>query len=99
MAMIEAAATRSPRTLVFKESSEADSPVKKRAGIVPIPNANIVRNPPTELCVVAAFIIMAQESMQGKNPAASPRAILLNAPRERKRGGSQRLNKDRGPVD
>ena len=76
MAMTEIAATRSPRSLTFKESREAESPIKKRAGIVPSPNVNIVRNPPPGLCVVAALIIMAQESRQGKKPVRNPKAIF-----------------------
>jgi len=99
MAMIETAATRSPRNLILKESSEADSPVKKRAGIVPNPNANIVRNPPTELCVVAALMIMAQESMQGKNPVPTPKATLLTTRWDRRREESQRAIKDPGVAD
>ena len=77
MAIIEIAATRSPRNLALKERSEVDNPGKKRTGIVPNPKANIVRNPPTGLWVVAALMIMAQESRQGKNPAANPKATLL----------------------
>ena len=97
--MIEAAATRSPRNLVLKESREADNPVKKRAGIVPIPNANIVRNPPTELCVVAAFIIMAQESMQGKKPVRNPKATFDAARLDRRREESERAIRDPGVAD
>ena len=99
MAMTEIAATRSPRNLAFKERRDADNPGKKRAGIVPNPKENIVRSPPMGLCVVAALMIIAQESMQGKNPAASPKATLLTIRRDRKREGSQRRNRDPGLID
>ncbi len=88
------AATRSPRNRTFKESREAERPMEKRAGTVPSPNVNMVRNPPRGLWVVAALIIMAQESMQGKNPVRSPRAIFEAELRERKKGEILRAIKD-----
>ena len=96
MAMTETAAARSPRNLTFKESREAESPVKKRAGIVPRPKANIVRNPPMRLGMVAALMIMAQESMQGKKPVRNPRAIFDAARRDRRREESRAGNKRPG---
>ncbi len=86
MAMIEAAATRSPRNLVLMESREAESPVRNRAGTVPSPKKTMVKKPGSGCWVVAAFTTMAQESMQGKKPVANPRANLEIRRRDWKRG-------------
>ena len=97
--MTETAAARSPRNLTFKESREAETPVKKRAGTVPRPKANIVRKPPTRLCMVAALMIMAQESMHGKKPVRNPKASFDAGRRDRRREEAQRAIKDPGPAD
>ena len=97
--MTETAAARSPRNLTFKESREAESPVKKRAGIVPRPKANIVRNPPMRLGMVAALMIMAQESRHGKKPAKNPKAAFEAKRWDRKREGSERVINDLGFAD
>ena len=76
MAMTERAAARSPKNLIFRVRSEAERPVKKRTGVVPRPKKAMVKNPMMEFWVVAALRIIAQESMQGKNPVATPRANL-----------------------
>ena len=76
MAMTEKAATRSPRNLIFRVRREAERPVKKRTGTVPRPKEAMVENPIMGFWVVAALIIIAQESMQGKNPVDTPRASL-----------------------
>ncbi len=76
MAMTERAATRSPKNLIFRVRSEAERPAKKRAGTVPSPKKAIVRNPRMGFWVVAALMIIAQESMHGKNPVDTPRANL-----------------------
>jgi len=99
MAMIEAAATRSPRNLVLMESKEADSPVRNRAGTVPSPKKTMVKNPGSGCWVVAAFTTMAQESMQGKKPVANPRANLEIRRWDWKRGGKIFRQKDSGPGE
>ena len=76
--MSDRAAIFSPRILTFMERKEAETPVANRAGTVPRPKATMVRKPRGRLCVVAAFAIMAQESPQGRNPVARPRAILAS---------------------
>ncbi len=76
MAMTERAAARSPKSLIFRVRREAERPVKKRAGIVPKPKKAMVKNPMIGFWVVADLMIIAQESMQGKNPMAAPRANL-----------------------
>ncbi len=76
MAMTERAATRSPKNLIFKVRREAERPIKKRTGTVPRPKKAMVKNPMMGFWVVAALMIIAQESMQGKNPVATPRANL-----------------------
>jgi hypothetical protein len=43
---------------------------------VPRPKKAMVKNPMMGFWVVAALMIIAQESMQGKNPVATPRANL-----------------------
>ena len=99
MAMTERAAARSPRSLAFRERREAESPIKKSAGIVPRPKANIVRNPPTRLGMVAALMIMAQESMQGKKPVRNPKATFDAARLDRRREESERAIRDPGVAD
>ena len=99
MAITEAAATRSPRNLIFRDNREAESPVRKRAGTVPSPKETMVRNPAKRLWVVAALMTMAQESMQGRKPTAKPKAILEAIRCDRKRGGNNLPKKDPGPND
>jgi len=99
MTITETAAARSPRNLTFTESREAETPVKKSAGIVPRPKAIIVRNPPMRFSMVAALMIMAQESMQGKKPVKKPRAAFDAGRRDRKREESRRAIKDPGVAD
>ena len=99
MTMTETAAARSPRNLTLKDSREAESPVKKRAGTVPRPKANIVRKPPTGLCMVAAWMIMAQESMQGKKPVMPPKATFDAGRCDRRREEARRAIKDPGAAD
>ena len=98
MTMTETAAARSPRNLTLKESREAESPVRKRAGTVPRPKANIVRKPPRRLCMVAAFMIMAQESMQGKKPVRNPNATLDAGEWDRSKEEAKRVIRDAGAA-
>ena len=74
--MTAAAAARSPKNLTRRESREAETPVKNRAGTVPRPKAKVVKKPWNGEEAVAAFTIMAQESMQGRKPTAIPKASL-----------------------
>ena len=97
MTMTDTAATRSPRNLALMESKEAESPVRNRAGTVPSPKKTMVKNPGSGCWVVAAFTTMAQESMQGKKPVASPRANLEVRRGDWKRGGKIFCQKDFGP--
>ena len=76
MAITERAATRSPKNLIFRVRREAEKPAKKRTGTVPKPKKAMVKNPVMGFWVVAALMIIAQESMQGRNPVAAPRANL-----------------------
>jgi hypothetical protein len=99
IAITETAATRSPRNLVFMDIKEAESPVRNRAGTVPSPKKTIVKNPGSGCWVVAAFTIMAQESMQGKNPVANPRTNLKTRRRDWSRGGKIFRQKDSEPKE
>ena len=74
MRITETAAIRSPKKRALKERREAESPVKKKAGTVPRPKEVVIRKPTEGFPVEAALTIMAQESMQGRKPAARPRA-------------------------
>jgi len=76
MRMMNEAAARSPISLTSKEIMEAESPVKKRIGTVPNPKEAMIRKPHRESSVVAAMMIMDQESIQGKKPVAMPKTIL-----------------------
>ena len=80
--MTETAAIRSPKNLTLSDNREAESPVKKRAGSVPNPKKAMVRNPAQRFSVVAALMIIAQESMQGRKPTAMPKASLAGNLRE-----------------
>ena len=97
--MTEEAATRSPRNLVLIDIREEKSPVKNRAGAVPSPKKTKVRNPGSGCWVVAAFTTMAQESMQGKKPAANPRANLEVRCWDWSKGGKIFCQKDFGPEE
>jgi hypothetical protein len=97
--MTETAATRSPKNLTLRDNREAERPVKKRVGTVPNPKKAMVRNPVKRFWVVAALMIIAQESMQGKKPVRNPRAIFDSRCWDRKRGGSQRAKKDPGVTE
>jgi hypothetical protein len=74
MRITETAAMRSPKKRALRERREAERPVKKRAGTVPRPKEVVTKKPVKGLPVEAALTIMAQESRQGRNPVASPRA-------------------------
>ena len=74
MKITETAAIRSPKKRALRERREAEIPVKKRAGTVPRPKEVVIRKPTKGFPVEAALMIMAQESMQGRNPVANPRA-------------------------
>jgi hypothetical protein len=95
----ETAATRSPKNLTFRDNREAESPVKKRAGTVPNPKKAMVRNPAQRFSVVAALMIIAQESIHGKKPVRNPRAIFDTRRWDRKSEGSQRAKKDPGVIE
>jgi len=99
MAMTEKAATRSPKNLIFRVRREAEKPVKKRTGTVPRPKKAMLKNPMMGFWVVAALMIIAQESMQGKNPVATPRANLEARDWDLNRVGNRRLKNDPPPMD
>lgn len=82
MAITERAAALSPKSRILKPRREAEKPAEKRTGAVPRPKNTMVRNPLSGSGAVAALTIIAQESMQGKNPAASPRSHFEPRPRD-----------------
>ena len=82
IAMTAAAAARSPKNLIRREKREAERPVKNKAGTVPKPKVRVVRNPWRGVGAVAAFRIMAQESIQGRKPTAKPKPNLASRLRE-----------------
>ncbi len=92
--MTEKAAILSPYKRDLRERKVAENPGRKRAGIVPSPKSAIVIKPRSGSPVEAALMIMAQESMQGRNPAASPMASLEETPGDRNKRGSRRVRKE-----
>jgi hypothetical protein len=96
MKIMEAAAIRSPKNRAFRERRDAERPVKNSAGTVPSPKEVVIRNPVKGFAVEAALTIRAQDNRQGRNPVARPRANFEDRPRERKRGGKMRPQKEQG---
>ncbi len=99
MTMTAHAAARSPMSRVRSDSNEAEMPVAKRTGEVPRPKRAIVQNPAAGFWVVAAFAIMAQDSMHGRNPAPIPSRNLDPVWLEEKSGGKIRPKKDPAERD
>lgn len=89
--MTDTAPVLTPASLMDREKADAAKPVKKSAGTVPSPKRAMRSRPVNGLPVMAAFTIMAQENMQGRNPAKNPSITREREPGEARKRAISRL--------